>query len=171
MKRTLAWILLLAAPFLGGCWRSTDPLDWKIEGRHLPDLQQSLDRITADLPADLRREFTFCFNNVMADITGNRAGTRQDQENRACRRLRDKTVRDILIEGNGLAYHAIAGRLLQESDSLLLLIEQSDQYSEAQRKAAATRIEHRRTRIEYLTQAIGKSTRRLAELRAPLAAP
>lgn len=169
MKRPLARILVFAGFLLAGCSRHSDPLDWKIEGRHLVDLQQSLDRIIDSLPADLRREFIFCFNNIKADLLANRAGTIQDRENRICRRLRDKTVRQILIEGNGLAYRAISGRLLKESDSLLWLIEQSDQFPEAQRKIAARRMEHHRARIEYLKQAIGKSDRRLAELWGPLA--
>jgi hypothetical protein len=171
MPRTLARILLLAGLLLAGCARNADPLDWKIEGRHLNDLQESLDRIISSLPGDLRKEFIFCFNNIKADLLANRAGTREEQENRVCRRLRGKTVREILIEGNGLAYRAIAARILQESDSLRHVIEHSAQETEAQRSLAARRIEHRQARLEYLAKAIGKSDRRLAELWAPRSAP
>jgi hypothetical protein len=171
VARTLSRILLLVGLLLAGCSRHADPLDWKIGGRHLADLQESLERVVASLPDDLRTEFIFCFNNIKADLLANRAGTRREQENRVCRRLRGRTVREILIEGNSLAYRTIATRILQESDSLMLVIEHSPRETEAQREMAARRIEQRQARLEYLKQAIGKSDRRLAELRAPRSAP
>ena len=163
MKRVLLG-LLLSIGFIGaGCSR-TDPLDWRIEGRHIDDLQESLDHIFDSLPAGLDREFAFCFNNVMADIRRGSTGTREEQENRVCRRLRDKSVRDILLEGNRLARRAIMTRFTAESGYLLRLLSQDDQYSEAQRRALPARIEISRARIDRLQDALTKSDRRLAEL-------
>lgn len=164
MNRVLSLLLLSAGLLATGCTRSADPLTWRIEGRHIGDLQQSLERISATLPTGLDREFAFCFNNIMAEVRSNRSGTREEQENRVCRRIRNKSVRDILIEGNRLARQAIAVRFNEESGYLLRLLDQSDLYSEAQRRTLPARIEVARIRLDRLKDALAKSNRRLAEL-------
>ncbi len=168
MNRALLLLFLSAGLLATGCFRDADPLDWRIEGRHIGDLQVSLDQISTSLPAGLDREFAFCFNNVMADVRNGQSGSTQHQENRVCRRLRDKSVRDILIEGNQLARRRIMARFNEESGYLLRLIDQSDLYTEAQRQALPTRIEATQARIDRLRGALTRSNRRLAELHEPV---
>lgn len=166
MTRTIPRFLFLIGLLLTGCSRSADPLDWKIEGRHLPDLQESLDRIIASLPKDLSHEFIFCFNNIKADTLSDQSGTLKEQEDRVCRRLRDKRVREILIEGYEIAGRASEAQLAYQSDLLVRLLKRDDRATDARGKPMSQRIKETKAVIESLKQKQEKSERRLAELRA-----
>ncbi len=171
MTRTLPRFLLLAGLLLSGCSRSADPLDWKIEGHDLNDLQESTDRIVASLPAALSQEFVFCFSNIKADTLTNQSGTAKDQEDRICRRLRDKSVREVLIEGYELACQASETQLAYQSDLLVRLLKRDDRATDARGRPMSQRIEETKTLIESLKQKQAKSERRLAELRASVPKP
>lgn len=166
MSRTLAPLLLIAGLLLSGCGRSADPLEWKIEGQDINDLRKSTDRIVASLPAELSHEFVFCFSNIKADMIVTRPGTVKEQEDSLCRRMRDKSVREILIEGLELANRASEAQLAYHSDLLVRLLKRDDRATDARGQSIAQRIETTKTLIESLKQKHAKSERRLAELRA-----
>jgi hypothetical protein len=169
MTGTLPRILLLAGVFLAGCSRSADPLDWKIEGRHISDLQKSFDGIIAKLPPELAQEFAFCFGNIKVDTLANLSGTVKEREDRICRRLREKSVREVLIEGYELAHQTSAAHLAYQSDQLVRLLKRDDPSTDARAPSMSQRIEVTKTLIESLKQKQAKSERRLAELRATAA--
>lgn len=169
MSRILAPLVLSAGLLLSGCTRSADPLDWKIEGRHINDLQKSIDDIIAQLPPELSHELVFCFSNIKADTLANRPGTVKEQEDRICRRLREKSVREVLIEGYELARRKSEAQLAYQSDLLVRLLKRDDRTTDARGQPMAQRIEVTKTLIESLKQKQAKSERRLAELRATAA--
>jgi hypothetical protein len=170
VPRLLAPILLVLTALLSGCTRSADPLDWRIEGRHIHDLRKSTDRIVASLPAEISQEFIFCFGNIKADMLAtSRASTVKEQEDRLCRRTRDKSVREILIEGYELANLASEVQLAYQSDLLVRLLKRDDRDTDTPGQSMSQRIAVTKTLIESLKQKQTKSERRLAELRATAA--
>ena len=164
-----AWLLVGALLWLSGCTRSTDPLDWKIEGRHLDDLKKSTEHIVASLPQELSQEFVFCCSNIKADALAKQPGTATAQADLLCRRLREKSVREVLIEGYGLAHRTSEAQLAYQSDLLVRLLQRDDLTTDARGQPMAQRIESTKTLIESLKQKQAKSERRLAELRATAA--
>lgn len=168
--RTPTLVLLLLGLILSGCSRSADPLDWKIEGRHIDELRGALDEITDHLAPELGREFAFCCANIKADaLAGRQAESAGQRNDRICRRLRGKSVREILIEGNELAHQASATQLALQSEKLVRLLDVSDHQPEARRAYHAQSIDYTKKLIESLKRAQAKSGQRLAELRAPAA--
>jgi hypothetical protein len=154
---------------LSGCGRSADPLEWKIEGHDINDLRKSTDRIVASLPAELSHEFVFCFSNIKADMIANRPGTVKEQEDSLCRRMRDKSVREILIEGFELANRTSEAQLAYQSDLLVRLLKRDDRVTDTRGRPLSQRVEETKALIESLKQKHAKSERRLAELRATAA--
>jgi len=165
VKRIPVW-LLIGSLLLGGCARSADPLDWKIECRHIDDLQDWLDTNLDLMPAELAREFSFCFNNIKVSTTSGWTGTVQEREDRICARLRDRTVRAVLIEGNELALRGLTAHRQNESDNLVRLLALSGDAPAPQQKQLDARIQRTQAAIERLKQAEARSEQRLADLRA-----
>jgi hypothetical protein len=166
--RAVQWLLLaILVGCVAGC-RPRDPLEWRVEGRNGAQLQRWIDETVQRLPEPLNNEFV----NAMLAIRDNTHGwsrpSPDSSMNPLCLRLRDRTVRDVMIEGHQLQIDARTSRIQNDLGQIARMFETFNVEAE---EAARARIQRRilglQQRVDREKAAVADIEKRIMELRHP----
>lgn len=125
LDRGRAWLgcglALLVA--LGGCARPpADPLQLKVEAQHPQQLTRWNRRHLPRLPEELRQEYLTALQRIDR-ATGHprRPGERptKDPFDPLCRRVHERTVRDVILDGYAARLETLEHKLARESRNLV----------------------------------------------------
>jgi hypothetical protein len=159
----LRLFLLVGGLGLAGCAPSADPMDWKIQGDSVDDIDRWMAKNVPLMPPELGAEFSVCVNNIQAST----AGSAERKANAVSRQLDGQSVRQVLIAGHELANNALAARIDNESNALLRIARLDDSLPADQREKQE---KFHRAQLALYQQKMTEAEKRLAELRAPILA-
>ena len=165
MIRTLA-LVLLAALCLGGCSRSTDPLDWKIQAGDPAELDNWFAKNLHLMPLELSDEVIISFNNIKANTPPVPHRGPSNREYGICRKIDGHTVRELLIEGHELANRQAMAVIAKQSDMVVRMLADADTLSPEELKQREAMMNDQLARKSRLEKTLKAGEARLAELRS-----
>jgi len=149
---------------LVGCnRRGADPLEWRVQGRTPRLLQNWVDETIRRMPPELAKEYSDAVVTIL-NLTP-RPNTQKPNEpnDPLCRRLDQRTVREIIIEADALEINEHRNTISNEYTNLTRFLQIPDLTAKQTES-----LERRKTRSEMyikdIEQTIARKNERIAEL-------
>jgi hypothetical protein len=150
---------------VAGC-RPRDPLEWRVEGRNSILLQSWIDETLAELPKPLNEEFAEAMLAIRDNTHGWSKAPPDSSLNPLCIRLRNHTVRDVLIEGMQLMSDHRVSRIQSDLSQIARLFDAHNvETDDTTRARLARRVTNMQRRVDRDKEVVAALEKRIAELR------